>query len=89
MMWDRLFSVEAIAFMRKLDEEDESILQFFSELKTKKYSDIQKIVLNWHTYEEDQQVGYAIYHVGEFHASRFLMFVDYLSMKYQRGEMVL
>lgn len=86
--WNELFTTEAIIFMQTISDEEEDLINaFFESLSEGSYFEIKTLATNWHTYTEQGQVRLAFSKVGEFHASRFLLFMDYLSLKEVEDEL--
>jgi hypothetical protein len=87
-MWDKVLTIEAFYFIKNFaTEEDESINNFFIELKKKDYKTVVVMATLWKTFSETKQAYVAIDYIGWFHASRFIILMDYLSTKYKKGEL--
>lgn len=98
-MWDKLFTLESVEFIKRVSgdkealnehgEEEGLILDMYSEMKDKikDYKVLVILATQWHVYTSAQQVSLAVHHIGEKDASRFIMFMDYLSIRYKKGEL--
>lgn len=98
-MWLKLLTVEAMGFMIRVSNEGKeedgttenelTIMDFFNWLKKNfSYKTLVVLATQWHKYDEKKQVLLAIYHAGNDNASKMMMLMDYLSLKYQRGELM-
>lgn len=97
LLWDKILNYTTAIYMQKLSalesgdefsEDLESIGIFFDDLKTKmNYKVVIVIATQWRTFTHVKQANVAMISVGEEHASRFMMMMDYLSYKYQKGEL--
>jgi hypothetical protein len=68
---------------------DEAIDRFFKHVKQTvvDYKVLVILATQWFSYSETKQAKLAIHHVGWVHASRFIMLMEYLSMKFLKGEL--
>lgn len=90
-MWDKIFSVELVFYMRKAtgDTEDFDTIGAFQE-HVKARVDYKQVVIlatQWRTYDDLKQANVAIQLAGIFHASRFILLMDYLSKKFEGGSL--
>lgn len=94
-MWDRILNMKAVAYMLELSkvdgdlgEDSESIMRFFIYLKEHiSYPTFFATIIQWSTLNVREQTETAINMVGEYHASRFFMLMDYLSYQYKKGRL--
>lgn len=90
-MWSKIFTLETVKFMKKVSEDtedDESIGQFIQFVE--KHIDYKTVVImatQWDKYEDIKQANLAIKFASMPHASRFIMLMDYLNMKFKKGEL--
>lgn len=70
-------------------EEERLIYEMFDKIKSKvkDYKVIVVMATQWDTYTGTQQANLAVHHIGLFHASRFIILMDYLSNKFKQGEL--
>jgi hypothetical protein len=90
-MWDKLYTTEMVLWMKGITGETEdfdTIAGFIDHMKNRvDYKQVVVMAMNWHTYDESKQVSLAILNGGMFHASRFMLMMDYLSKKFLKGEL--
>lgn len=91
-MWDKILTMEAISFLIQVSDEtedDESIGQFILFLKKNiDYKVVVMMATQWAGYDDEKQANLAIHTVGIHHASRLIMLMDYLALKYEEGKLV-
>lgn len=89
-MYDKIFGGEAYLFMIQVSDgtEDVVTVERFRTLLMEKvsYPTLMMIAKVWNTMRETGQVSIACKYVGMNDASRFMMYLDYLSMKVESGE---
>ena len=90
-MWNKLFTVELVFYMRKVTGETEdfdTIGAFQEHIRARvDYKTVVILATQWHTYEDVKQANIAIKFAGVFHASRFIILMDYLSKKHIEGKL--
>ena len=92
ILWDKVFLPNLYEFMVKVSDEsedDKTIREF--EDYCKENVDCQTAVIlavKWGGYTNVQQAGFAIHYGGEYHASRFMMLIDFMYMRYKEGKLV-
>lgn len=95
-MWDKILNQALALYMTMVTGKDgdrtedaTTISYFFDHVKThvKDYKVVIVMATEWDKYEEAKQVGIAIHYVGEHHASRFIIMMDYLNQKFKKGEL--
>lgn len=96
--WNKILSIDTAFGMVKLAgersgdtdlENSDTINNFFIYLRENiNYKFVVVTAMKWHEFSEEKQVNIAISTVGVLYASRFLMLLDYLSVKYQEGKLV-
>lgn len=92
VVWERLLNDEARQFMHDaVDEGDDDKLidSFFALVKTKidDYRTLIVLAMQWKTYEDEKQANIAVHYVGWFHASRFILLMDFLSDQFVKGKL--
>lgn len=90
-MWDKILTIELIMYMQKVSGDTESkdtVSRFFDVIKQRMVDHKVLIVMamNWKTYEQEKQVRLAVHHAGMYHASRFIMMMEYMSHKILKGD---
>lgn len=89
-MWEKILNLEAINFITKVSDEDiDKVAILFDILKQRieDYDVIVTVAKKWDTFEDTKQAKIALNYAGMFHASRFIILMDYLNMKYKKGEL--
>lgn len=96
-MWNKIFNVQCIAFLLKASgiredkahgEEMQMINIFIDFVKARfDYKVLVVMATQWDGYDDVKQANLAIKCAGEFHASRFIMLMDFLSHRYKKGEL--
>ena len=90
-MWDKIFTMDLVLYMRKVtgDTEDFDTIGGFQEhVKARvDYKMVVMLATQWHTYDELKQANVSIKFAGIFHASRFIIMMDYLSKKHLEGRL--
>lgn len=88
-MFDKIFNLEAMLYMINVsgETEDSVTIRAFREYLIERVdgNTIMKIAREWNDMEVDRQISIAFNYVGEAHASRFAMYLDYLSVKIEKG----
>lgn len=98
VMWDRILNDETVLYMQGLTEiheeyagvgeESEIIKRFFSHLKdSTDYKSVVMMAMSWKTFDDLKQAKLAISCVGQYHASRFIVLMDYLAERFIKGEL--
>lgn len=90
MSWESVLDMEAINFFVKTTfEEEQTVVLFFNLLKERveDYQIITSLAKKWDTYDASKQARIAINYAGIYHASRFIILMDYLNMKSKKGEL--
>ncbi len=98
-MWRKIFSVDAVAFIKSASreggakedatEDDVTITTFINFVKEKMdYKTVVMMAIQWNNYNDLKQANVAIHHVGIEHASRMIMLLDFLSKKFKNGGLV-
>lgn len=89
-MFDNIFGIEAMLFMIHLSDglEDADKVQEFKDRFVRKmdYTTTMMLARKWNKMTEDGQVNVAIRYMGEYDASRFMMYMDYLAKKIELEE---
>lgn len=89
-MFDNIFGLEAIMFMIHLAdglEDADAIAQFRTRfIRKMDYPIVMALACKWNQMEERNQVKVAVRYMSEDDASRFIMYMDYLSHKIDTGE---
>lgn len=94
--WDKILSSDTAIYIKGMadramgdeSEEYENISEFFEHLKSRtNYKSIVILATQWIKYEEKKQVALAVNFVGEYHASRFIILMDYLAYRFAKGEL--
>lgn len=79
------FTKEFIDFAYKKTEgaeDNHTIHTFLEHLNQRtKYNDIMRIARRWTKYDNLHQTNLAITHAGIYHATRFILLMEFLSMK--------
>lgn len=90
-MWDKLLTPEVVFYMKEVsgDTEDNStVSKFFEDMKkTVDYKHVVIMATQWYTFDETKQVNLALQFAGEYHASRFIILLDFLSLKFREGKL--
>lgn len=91
-MWDKLLSKDLQSFMVKASgesEDSQTTSQFFKiiQKRVKDYKVLVVLATQWKSYEDIKQANVAIKYAGMFHASRFILMMDYLVDKFEKGEL--
>lgn len=98
-MWDKLLTLESVEFIKRVSgdkailnefgEEERLILEMYSSMKdrVKDYKVLVILATQWDSYTGSQQANLAVHHLGLYHASRFIMFMDYLAIRFKKGEL--
>lgn len=88
-MWNKILTMEAMAEVAKLsNDEAHEVSKFFMDIQQKTdYKTVVMMAIEWKTYDEDKQTRLACATVGDYQASRFLALLDYLSVKFWKGEL--
>lgn len=96
-MWNKIFTIECVTVMQKVSaqelnengEDMKLINQFIKFAKERlDYKMIVVLATKWDEYDPIKQAGIAVNYASQFHASRFIILLDYLSIKYKKGELV-
>lgn len=91
-MWEKILTedtLEHIVHFNEDETEDMSTMLNFVEhlMAWVDYKVVVILAIQWATLEDIEQASLAINAVGEAHASRFIIMMDYLSEKFKRGEL--
>jgi hypothetical protein len=90
-MWDKLFTPDLVFWMKQEtgDTEDfDTVGAFIEHVKARvDYKQIVILSTQWHGMDEKRQVNISITFAGVFHASRFILTMDYLSKKFLEGKL--
>lgn len=86
-LWEQTLSNELFTYMINFTDEDgdsiedaSGVVDFFEHVSNRiLYSDAIQLASKWHTLDEAKQVSVAISRCGEYHASRFMILMDYLN----------
>lgn len=90
-MWNKIFTPEVILWVigKTGGTEDFNTMNGFID-HVKERVDYKAVIIlatQWHRYEDTKQADIAIRFAGVFHASRFMVTMDYLSKKFLAGEL--
>lgn len=84
-IFDEIFGAEAVMVMIELSEgtEDGDTIQEFRDklIHRVSYQTLLKIAEEWKNLSWKKQVDTAVFRMEESHASRFMLYMDYLSEK--------
>jgi hypothetical protein len=95
-MWNKLLSKDTLKYMTNVKDENGEVIEekksvkvFFEYIKTRviDYKIIVMLAVRWKTLNDTQQASHAITYVGVNHATRFIIMMDYLAMKFEKGEL--
>lgn len=91
-MWEKILTedvLEHIVTFNKEETEDMQTMMKFVEflMAWVDYKVVVMLATQWELKEDVEQAIIAIRLVGEEHASRFIIMLDYLSDKYKKGEL--
>jgi hypothetical protein len=90
-MWEKIFTPDAVFYMQKVtgDTEDfNTINGFINHLKQRvDYKTVIILATQWKAYDDVKQANIAIQQAGVFHASRFILLMDFLSKKFVEGKL--
>jgi hypothetical protein len=93
-MWGRLLSQDALFFIvetaeKEAGEDGDKVIAFFENLKERviDYKVIVVLATVWKSLNDTQQANQAVTHAGMYDASRFIILMDYLAMKFEKGEL--
>lgn len=88
-MWDRVLTLETALFMIRQGEDENNIESFFELIKNniKDYKILVVLAMMWSTMNENKQASIAVKYVGVDSASRFIILMDYLALKFKNGEL--
>lgn len=87
-LWEQTLNEKLFTYMINFVDEEEGeyiedesgVLDFFEHVGNRVlYSDAIQLASKWDSLDEMKQVSVAISRVGEYHASRFMILMDYLS----------
>jgi hypothetical protein len=90
MEWSEILNLESLNFIKNVSyEEGWRIERFFSllEYRIKDINILLILAKEWHNLDSHEQARLAVHHAGMFHATRFIILMDYLDLKYKRGEL--
>lgn len=90
--WDKLLTRDLALFMIKVSDETEdndSVSRFFDFVRERiiDYKVIVVMATQWKSYDVNKQANLAVHYAGMNHASRFIMMMDYLAIKFIKGEL--
>lgn len=89
-MFDKIFGMEAVLFMIHLSdglEDADKVFEFKERFVNKmNYQTVMLLAKSWAGMTEVGQVKVAVRYIGEYDASRFMMYMDYLSKKIEKGD---
>ena len=89
LLWNKIFQPDLYEFMSEVSDEseDEASINKFREHCNKKIDCKAMVILatKWSEYDMFQQVQFAIHYAGEEEASRLMMLLDFMYMKYRKG----
>lgn len=89
-MFDKIFGMEAVLFMIHLSdglEDADKVFEFKERFVNKmNYTNTMILAKNWSNMTEIGQAKVAIRYMGDNDASRFMMYMDYLSKKIEKGD---
>lgn len=91
-MWEKILTEDAlehmITFNKEETEDMETMSKFVEHLIANvDYKVVVVLATQWHGLKDTVQANVAIEAVDEEHASRFIILMDYLSEKFQKGEL--
>lgn len=91
-MWNKLLDVKLGMYMVRVTggtEDDETIYKFFEHIENRiqDYKVVVVLATQWKTYDDMKQANLAIKFAGMYHASRFIIMMDYLADKFEKGEL--
>lgn len=91
-MWEKILTQDALEFMitshPDVSEDLVTMQKFIDYLMINvNYKAIVVMATQWKGLTDVKQANLAIVTVGEYHASRFILLLDYLSEKFVRGEL--
>ena len=91
MSWDILLDTDVLNQFIKAETEDYQRIELFFGLIKERVEDfriIASIAKKWDTFPIDKQTKMAINYAGIYHASRFIILMDYLNLKDKKGELL-
>lgn len=92
--WNRILNAETVIYVIEMakkeaggdSEEEKYVRELFDVLRENTdYKSIVLLAMQWKGFSEASQVNFAITIVGEYHASRFMIMMDYLSYRHAKG----
>lgn len=91
-MWEKILTKETLAKMVLLHpdvSEDYETMNSFTNFLVNNvdYKAVVVMATQWDSYTDVKQVNLAITIVGEYHASRFILLLDYLNERFKNGEL--
>ncbi|MER2008611.1 MAG: hypothetical protein ABS939_14260 [Psychrobacillus sp.] len=90
-MWDKILTPELVFWMKKVSGETEdfdTINAFIEHIKNRAdYKIIVVLSTQWKGYDDRKQANIAIRIAGMYHASRFILMMDFLSNKFKEGKL--
>lgn len=97
LMWDRLLDRETALNIINLSIENNgeneasedfiAIHKFLSHVRAINYKEVVVLAVNWKSLSAEKQANLAISYASQLHASRFMMLMDYLSLRFLEGKL--
>lgn len=88
-MWNKIFTPELVFYMKKVtgDTEDfDTVNGFIEHIKGRvDYKQVIILSTKWSSYDDTRQANMAIHFAGVFHASRFILLMEFLSKQFKNG----
>lgn len=86
-LWDTVTGQDAIDFIIEISKDEDgeptedivTVTKFLYHIKRIDFDKIAEVAVNWHLLNELDQSKLAIGYAGEYSASRFVMYMDYLN----------
>jgi hypothetical protein len=91
-MWENILTYELGLYMIKVTgqtEDDESVYNYFKFIQNRieDVNIVKALARQWKSYDTMKQTSLSIRYAGMYNASRFIIMMDYLANKAEKGEL--